>query len=262
MNKYVALQYYGLMRGFHFEETRNLIYERIIKQLERQGYTVHIFLHTYDLEYLDHDQTKIQRDRDFEVKLIESLDKSMFDIKHYEVDSDYDIDYFLKFTYDLENQYNFYPHWDNPAKFGWFKFVFSMSKVNSFRLAYENEHNIQYDWVILTSPQMEPQNYLEDLTLLDKNYMYSPGYAFFGGYYTSFFFGNSEHINYISFLWNYMIEKKFKHDAKHKNFYCFEKCLIDSEPIFKYYIDLKYTMMPILNIRFNRVRFNGFKVDH
>ena len=46
---YIALQFYGLIRGFRFETTRNLFYERIIKQLENQGYEVHIFWHTYDI---------------------------------------------------------------------------------------------------------------------------------------------------------------------------------------------------------------------
>lgn len=91
--------------------------------------------------------------------------------------------------------------------------------------------------------------------------MYSPGYAFFGGYYTSFLMGNSHHINYIAQLWEYMIEKKFNND-KNKDYIYFKKCLINSEPIFKQYIDAKYHMEPTLKIRFNRIRCNGDRCDH
>ena len=54
---------------------------------------------------------------------------------------------------------------------------------------------------------MEPQNNIDNLTLLDNEFMYSPGYAFYGGYYHSFFMGNSQHMNYISDMWDYMIKK-------------------------------------------------------
>ena len=57
------------------------------------------------------------------------------------------------------------------------------------------KNNIKYDWVILTNPQMEPQNNIDNLTLLDNEFMYSPGYKIYGG------------VIIILFLWvilNYM----------------------------------------------------------
>ena len=163
--------------------------------------------------------------------------------------------------YKLEEKYNFYDHWTINHRYGWFKFTYSIKKVNKLRINYQNKNNINYEWIILTSPQMEPQNNIDNLNLLNNKFMYSPDYAFFGGYYTSFLMGNSEHINYISEIWDYMIEKKFNNDIN-KNYIYFKKCLINSEPIFKQYIDFKYDMKPELKIRFNRIRYNGDRVNH
>ena len=124
------------------------------------------------------------------IQIIELLDKEKFDIKSFEIDSDMEQQNWLENIYKLENNYNFYNHWTKHHKYGWFKFTYSMKKVNKLRQDYEIKNNVKYDWVILTSPQMEPQNNMDNLTLLDNKFMYSPGYAFFGGYYTSFMMGN------------------------------------------------------------------------
>ena len=51
MKKKIAIQFSGLIRGFRFEKTRNLIYENIIQELYKQNYDIDIFIHTYDIEY-------------------------------------------------------------------------------------------------------------------------------------------------------------------------------------------------------------------
>lgn len=263
---YVAIQWYGLIRGFRFERTRQLFYERIIKQLENQGYEVHIFCHTYDIEYDD---------------IIKNLNEDKFNMKKVVVDSDKKIQNYLENEYKLEEKYNFLQNWricthkgtksfdvgvDHHVSetyhiYGWFKFIYSMKQVNKIRNIYQKENNINYKWVILTSPQMEPQRSIDDLTKLDNKFMYSPNYSSFGGFYTSFFFGNENHIDYIAELWDYMIEKKFKND-NNKNYTYFKNELINSEPIFKKYVDSKYTMKSILSIRFHRIRYNGSIIDH
>ena len=152
--------------------------------------------------------------------------------------------------------------WVKEFRYGWFKgHCYSEKKVNELRNEYEKEHNINYEWIIMTSPQQEPQNNIDDLTKLNNNCMYSPGYAFYGGYYDSFFIGNPKHMNYIAELWDYMINKKFKND-NNKHFEYFKKELIHAEPILKQYIDCKYIMRPILNIRFHRVRYCGGRITH
>lgn len=244
--KKIALQFVGLIRGFKFDNVRINIYNRIIKELEDQGFIVDIFCHTYDIEYDD---------------IILKLDKNKFKIKGIKLDSDQEIQNYLENDYKLMEKYNFYPHWTNAHKFGWFKYQYSIKQVTILRNKYERENNIKYDWVINTSPQMEPQLNIDNLTVLDNNFLYSPNYAKFEGYYGSFFFGNPTHLNYIGNLYDYMIEKRFKTDSN-KNFEYFKKELINAEPIFKQFIDCKYKMRDILNIKFYRVRFNGMKVDY
>ena len=264
MTKYIAIQFYGQMRGFRFEKTRNLFYERIIKQLHQQGFIVHIFLHTYDAmgeEVADISKTNLIDNKNDVMELINNININNFDIKSVKIDSDRDQQNWLQNEYKLEEKYNFYDHWTINHRYGWFKFTYSIKKVNKLRINYQNKNNINYEWIILTSPQMEPQNNIDNLNLLNNKFMYSPDYAFFGGYYTSFLMGNSEHINYISEIWDYMIEKKFNNDIN-KNYIYFKKCLINSEPIFKQYIDFKYDMKPELKIRFNRIRYNGDRVNH
>ena len=263
MNKYIAIEFYGQLRGFRFENTRNLFYERIIKQLQNQGFIVHIFLHTYDIMGNDSPDYNsfILGEPNEVINLINSLDRNKFDVKLFKIDLDKKQHDFLQNNYKLEEKYNFYKHWSKNNKYGWFKFTYSIKMVNKLRIDYEYNNNIKYDWVILTNPQMEPQNNIDNFNLLNNKFMYSPGYAYFGGYYTSFLIGNCEHINYIAELYDYMIEKKFNND-KNKYYIYFKECLINSEPIFKQYIDSKYIMKPILNIRFNRIRYSGYRVNH
>lgn len=247
MVKKIAIQFYGLIRGFRFKKTRDMIYKNIIQELQNQGFEIHIFIYTYDIEYDD---------------IIYNLDKEKFNIKGIIVDSDKKIQNYLENEYKLEEKYNFASYWTKQHKYGWFKGpCYSEKKVNEMRNKYQKENNIEYEWIIMTSPQQEPQKPIDDLRKYDNQYMYSPNYAFFGGYYDSFFIGNAEHMDYVSELWDYMIEKKFKND-KNKDYKYFKKCLINAEPIFKKYIDSKYIMKPIMNMRFHRIRYHGEIVDH
>ena len=82
MTKYVALQFSGLIRGFRFEKTRLLFYERIIKQLENQGFKIHIFWHTYDIlgQAVYDNSTDTNKNKDDVIQIIESLNKEKFDV--------------------------------------------------------------------------------------------------------------------------------------------------------------------------------------
>lgn len=244
--KKIALQFVGLVRGFRFKKVRDNIYNKLIKPLKEQGYVVDIFWHTYDIEYDN---------------IIMNLNKDQFNIKSVIVDNDQKLQNYLENEYKLMYQYKFYSHWTKDFKYGWFKYYNSIKQVTFLRNKYEKENNIKYHWVINTSPQMEPIHNIDDLTILNNNFLYSPNYAKFGGYYDSFFFGNPDHLDYIATCYDYMINKKFKIDSN-KNFEYFKKELINPEPIFKHFIDCKYKMRDILNIKFNRIRFNGMKVDH
>jgi len=257
--KYVALQYSGLVRGFRYETVRNNIYDRLIKPLNDEGYEVHIFWHTYDTEYDD---------------IIHNLNNIHFNVKDIKIDSDKDIHDFLQNKFKLLEKYNFPKTWETAAnvdtgtdtivektyhQYGWFKYLYSVQEAVKLRNKYEKKNNIKYDWVISTSPQCEPQNIIDNLKTLDNNYMYSPGYSMWGGYYASFYIGNSEHINYLGEYYNYMVSCDIKED---KNIIYNNRNYIDSEPLLKAYIDKKYSMKPILGIRFHRIRFNGLIIDH
>ena len=97
---YIALQWCGLLRGFRIDRTRELILHRIIKRLEEQGYEVHIFCHTYDIEYDD---------------IINNLNKHEFNIKKIVVDSDKKIQDYLEKEYKLEKKYKFPNNWIRAA---------------------------------------------------------------------------------------------------------------------------------------------------
>jgi hypothetical protein len=250
--KYVALQLGGTVRGFRFKETRELFYERIIRQLENQGYEVHIFWYTYDFEFDD---------------IVYNLDKNKFDIKKLVVDSDQKIQNFLENDYKLLDRYQFHIAWEgssmrnygdkNVLKYGWFKFVNSIKKVNQLRNDYEAEYGINYDWVIMTAPQMEPQNDIDDLTKLDNKYMYSPGYYLCKGFYDSFFIGNVDSMNYVGTLYDRAINKTLDwKNQKRKEKY------IDSEPLFMTFVSRKYKMKCTLDIRFHRIRYSGNRITH
>ena len=72
----------------------------------------------------------------------------------------------------------------------------------------------------------------------------------FGGYNWSFFIGSPEHMNYVSTLYDCAINQTL------------DDTYIDSEPLFKRFVDKKYTMKPTLNVGFHRVRYNGARKDH
>lgn len=247
----VAIQYCGLVRGFRFEDTRAKIYENLIKPLKNQGYGVDIFWYTYDLESND---------------VIYNLDKNKFNVVKLVVDSDDKMQDYLENEYKLLDKYNFPPAWsrngikrdstgldydvsEHYLKYGWFKWVYSIKKVTELRNEYEKE-NGAYDWVITTAAPVEPQNKIDDLRKLDNKNMYSPGYAQFGGVYDSFFIGNADHMNYMGTLYDCAINQTLG-----------EK-LIDAEPVLQRFINKKYTINQTLNIRFNRIRYNGSRKTH
>ena len=191
MSKYVALQLVGLIRGFRFEKTRLLFYERIIKQLVNQGFKVHIFWHTYDIlghveagdPFFDDQPVEMMGrpigNKEEVINLINSIDKNKFDIKLYQIDSDKKQHDFLQKDYKLEEKYKFHKHWTKNHRYGWFKFTYSIREVNKLRINYENKNDIKYDWVIVTSPQMEPQTNIDNFNLLNNNFMYSPRICIF-----------------------------------------------------------------------------------
>lgn len=261
MSKYIAIEFTGLVRGFKFQKTRDNIYNNLIQPLKSQGYQIHIFFHTYDIEFDD---------------IIYKLDKNKFNIIDIKVDKDETIHKFLKNDYQLFNKYEFPDTWKKAAnidtgtdkleedtyhQYGWFKYLYSIQEVNKLRNKYENDKNIKYDWIINTQFQLSPQNSIDNLNLLNNKYMYSPGYCQYNGYYDSFWINNTNDANYMRDFYNYMIYENFKKDCNIKYLHN-NKSYIDSEPLFKAYIDNNCNMKDLLNIRFHRIRYNGLVINH
>ena len=230
----VAIQYCGLVRGFKFEKTRDKIYENLIKPIREQGFEVDIFWHTYDHEY---------------DPIFETVDKDKFPIVSSRVDPDQPLHDSLP---GVVEYFSWEHQWTREHKFGWFKFWNSIKQVNSMRIDYEKENNINYDFVINTSSQMEPQNIIDNLNVLEQDRMYCPGYAHFGGYYDSFFLGQPEHMNHVAgiydeFVTNQNVPRGFT---------------IQAERIFATWVRSRFIMSDTMNVRFHRIRFDGEVIDH
>jgi hypothetical protein len=234
--KRIAIQYYGLVRGFKFEKTRDKIYKNLIAPLRDQGFEIDIFWHTYDKEY---------------DSIFETVDKERFPVVSSRVDPDEPIDSYLEHDFKTDQYFTYDPAWTRDHRFGWFKFWNSIKQVSAMRNEYEKENNVSYYSVINTSPQMEPQNAIDDLSSFSNEIMYSPGYAQFGGYYTSFFIGSPEHMNHVARVYDEFITNKLV-PRGHK---------IEAEMIFARQIS-HFKMYDGLNVRFHRIRFDGEIVDH
>ena len=100
MSKYIAIEFTGLVRGFKFQKTRDNIYNNLIQPLISQGFKIHIFFHTYDIEFDD---------------IIYKLDKNKFNIIDIKVDKDKIIHNFLKNDYQLFSKYRFPDNWKEAA---------------------------------------------------------------------------------------------------------------------------------------------------
>jgi len=137
-----------------------------------------------------------------------------------------------------------------------FKQFFSWRECARVRREYQQKRNISYDWVICTSPQLEPQIELMDISKLDNNFLYCPKdpcphkrrNCHFGGYYDGFVFGSPEATDYVCDIYDWIIANK-------------EGKLVHPERNLKEYIDLKY-QMKFVDMWFNRVRYNGDREDH
>jgi hypothetical protein len=234
--KRIAIQYYGLVRGFKFEKTRDKIYKNLIAPLRDQGFEIDIFWHTYDKEY---------------DSIFETVDKERFPVVSSRVDPDEPIDSYLEHDFKTDEYFTYDPAWTRDHRFGWFKFWNSIKQVNSMRNDYEKENNVKYDFIINTSSQMEPQNVIDQLGGLEKDRMYCPGYAHFGGFYDSFFLGQPDHMNFVAGLYDNFITNNFV-PRGHK---------IEAEMIFARQIS-HFKMYDGLNVRFHRIRFDGEIVDH
>ena len=91
---------------------------------------------------------------------------------------------------------------------GWFKHHMSTKLVNELRLQHAAQHGISYDWTIFTSPQMEPQtcdvsDYLPPPGAAGECWV--PGYAKFGGVYTSFAVCTERAANGMAAMYDWLL---------------------------------------------------------
>ena len=197
--------------------------------------------------------------------MIYSLDKNQFNVVDLVVDSDEKMENYLINEYRIMDKYTFSKVWQDRSKglsrrngidydvpdhylcSGWVKAIYSFKKANELRNKYEKETGTVYDWVIHTAPQFEPQNDLDDISSLSKEYMYSPSYGQEGGFHAGFFFGTPEKMDHAATLYDRFIDQTLG------------TTYIESEPLFAKVVAEKYVMKDILDIRLHRIRYNGYR---
>ncbi len=252
------------MRGFRFPETRERIIDRLITPLEKEGYTVHTFFHTYsDREYVempaDFPVTRFStsRDADADTELAPHMAKFEFppEITTYSEGMGY------------------------CAARGWFKHHMSTKLVNELRLQHAAQHGISYDWTIFTSPQMEPQtcdvsDYLPPPGAAGECWV--PGYAKFGGVYTSFAVCTERAANGMAAMYDWLLadgwaaadfaQAASRYPSRHVGVHhkpTGPALKVKPEITFQLYVVHRLgCVIGELSARFHRVRWNGDRINH
>lgn len=247
--KRIAVQFSGLARGFKFDRTRYLIYQRFIKSFEDQGFKVDTFWSIYDIEFDD---------------IIYNLPKE-FNCRDLKIISDSKIQNFLEYDYKLLDNFSFDSNLDISGKetafalkfhgeknyqspellckgihihkYGWFKWLNAIKLCTESRKLYEIANNLEYDWILLTEPSTIPESSF--IVPSDKNPLYISEKKW-EGYIASFLFGTPNHANYIGKMYDYLISKEFKSDNSLVDSH------IQSETTFKKYIDIEYNTVCLL----------------
>ena len=147
MEKHLAIQLSGHLRTF--DKTYESFYKNVILPNEEKGYEIDVFVHTWDeLEYRTpqwHSKgcewvrgKKLNKD---EIrKFLEKYEPKKYEITpQLKTDIDVSFDEFTGGETSFLNVINVY---------------YTKFRVNELRLEYEKEHNIKYDWVINSRPDI------------------------------------------------------------------------------------------------------------
>ena len=132
--KRIAIQFFGHLRTFR--ETYQSFYDKVFLPNQARGYKIDIFMHVWDEgDYRTHDPIS-NEDIDFV--------KKNYNPKRLLIESQ------VALT-DNERKIS-----TNPDTHTYFKnYTYTIYKANQLRVEYEKDHNLEYDFVITTRPDIE-----------------------------------------------------------------------------------------------------------
>lgn len=122
--------------------------------------------------------------------------------------------------------------------------LYGIYRSNSLKTEFEIKNNIKFDWVVRCRTDLLFYNNYLDLTVLNKDKIYSANFHHYGGINDRVVISSSKNMNIFSDLYNHI--QKYKVDG------------FNAENIFKNYLIEKNISTDTMNLlNFNRVRSNG-----
>lgn len=149
----VAIGYHGLIRGFHFEDVRESHKRLLLDALRDQGYSVDVFVHTFDKEF----------------------DKCIYEVNPLRIEISKDTE-----TEAYVSQYMkpyIFPHYfKKEQRVNYFKDMYTRKKC--FELI---ENPESYTWILMMNPGQIITSPIDDLRQLDAE-LYLPNFSHTGAY--------------------------------------------------------------------------------
>lgn len=260
MTKKIAIQLFGHLRSFR--KTAQSLFSYIIKPQLENGYEVDIFIHTWNetdhSTITWHNQNGEQRGRLVDDKVLDEV-KRIYKPKKILVEKQIDVPEFI-ITEKIAGV---------PRSFkGVVNVAYTKYMASKLRREYAHENNIEYDWVIVTRPDIifhQPFIIDEFLHVYDEYKWQIPqnglffGYNFFArgnvedkhmiGGSDIIFFGNANTIDKATSCYEEIKAGIITPENISKDFYCFE--------VFWYNYWQKMQLEPI---RIKYLQFSSFNI--
>jgi len=193
----IAVCLSGHLRSF--QKTTPSLYSFLLRNLDYD-----IFIHTWDtLGY----HNNWRPDHNFYINNYThsnlNLIQNILKPKQIIIQSQKELESFKK---EAETKVKFYIAPDIPKHPGhMFAMFYKIWACNELRKQYERDHNIQYDLIIRTRPDLQFLSLLNTQELLDsKKYLYVPEIEGYGGINDQFAFGSGHLIDYYCGMYNHL----------------------------------------------------------
>lgn len=150
----IAIGYHGLIRGFRFDDVRESHKTLLIEALRAQGYTVDIFVHTFDKEF----------------------DKSIYEVNpvRIEIEKDKEVEAYVK---KYMKPYIFPHYFKKEHHINYFKDMYTRKKC------YELIENPEsYTWILMMNPGQLITAAIDDLRYLNAEELYLPDFSHTAAY--------------------------------------------------------------------------------
>lgn len=223
----VALCYFGLIRGFKFQEVYETHKIHIYDILQRDNIVFDVYSSTYDKDY---DSTNVDK-----IPNLVKINKQ----------SDQEIS--LKIN-EFSNNFKCPDYYTEELKINLLKCWTSQQDLHDMIL----NSKTKYDLIIVMDIGQKILSNLDNLNNLNKNNIYVANFAHHGGYNGRLLIGNHENMMYFLNKYNYLMER-ISIDKK-------EIIDIHPETFYKFYLRTANLDIGFLTIKFWRCRTNGFLV--